>query len=400
MNNKVDRRTFAWRAGLGMAAAFCAPRLAQAESGAAVKPQGLKLRPLSKSFLARLPKIMEIANVPGVAVAYIENGKLAYTGDFGLRNAESKVAVTSDTVWQVGSLSKPVFALAVMKLAQSGKIDLDRPLASYVPGELIKDEPRAKLITARHALSHSTGLQNWRFRAGENLQMSFAPGERWSYSGEGIYYLQRAVEEIIGQGFAQFMKETVLDPLQMSSSTYFWLANYGERLATAHNTDGRVAIDYVAMNATRMQKVADEWNKPVETWRASDFEKAQAQVENRFPPFPTFFSVNAAGTLNATTADYAKFIAAMFDPKLDEMFRPQQRINNSIAWGLGWGLQTDGPSPQFWHWGEGINYRTFVMGDRASRSAIIVFTNARNGRKVWERIVTEAAGDQSVLVWV
>ena len=288
-----------------------------------------------------------------------------------------------------------------MKLVEARQLDLDRPLVNYVAGELIKDEPRAKLITARHALSHSTGLQNWRFQVAQNLQMSFAPGERWSYSGEGIFYLQRAVEAITGEGFEQFMQQAVLKPIGMTSSSYFWLPDYDKRLATAHNSNGAVAVDYLVTNASRIQKVADELKKPVSTWTSQDFERTQAQVETRFPPFPTFFSVNAAGSLNATTADYAKFVMAMFDGRLDEMFKPQARINDSVSWGLGWGLQIDAGSTQFWHWGEGINYRTFVIGDRATRSAVLVFTNARNGRKIWERIVTEATGkDQALFLWV
>ena len=396
MNKKIDRRTFA-RQSIGMAgiAGFFG-----ATSFAMPATPTLKLKPLPDKFLKGLPKMMELAATPGVTVAYIENGRMTWHGEFGVMNADTKEKVTPETVWQVGSLSKPVFGYAVMKLVHAGKLDLDKPLVNYIPGDLIKDEPRAKLITARHALSHSTGLQNWRFQAGQNLQLAFAPGERWSYSGEGIYYLQRAVEQITGAGFGQFMRDTVIVPLGMTSSSFYWLPEYDKRLATAHNANGAVAVDYLVTNAPRLQKIADEMKKPMETWNSADFERAQSQVETRFPPFPTFYSVNAAGSLIATTADYAKFVTAMFDKQLDEMFRPQVRINDAVSWGLGWGLQTGLGSNQFWHWGEGINYRTFIIADRASRSGIIVFTNARNGRKIWERIVTEAISDQPLLLWL
>lgn len=400
MNNKIDRRTFVMSTGLGIAALQGSTQGAAGAQNATRRLTTMKVRALSKSFLARLPEMMKIAGVPGVAVAYVEDGRLAYTGEFGIKNAETKEPVVRDTVWQVGSLSKPVFALGVMKLVADGRLDLNKPLADYVPGELIKDEPRAKLITARHALGHSTGLQNWRFQAGQNLQMSFAPGERWFYSGEGVYYLQRAVEQITGLGFEEFMQTRVLGPLGMASSSYYWLPGYDKRVVTAHNGDGVVAADYIVTNAPRMQKLADEWKKPVATWRSADLEKAQAEVEKRFPPFPAFYSVNAAGTLFSSTSDYARFVAAMFDRNLDEMFRVQTRINDAVSWGLGWGLQTRTGATQFWHWGEGINYRTFVIGDRASRSGLIVFTNGRNGRKIWERIVTEAVGDQPLMLWL
>ena len=77
------------------------------------------------------------------------------------------------------------------------------------------------------------------------------------------------------------------------------------------------------------------------------------------------------------------------------MMKPQVRINDAVSWALGWGLQINEGQTSFWHWGEGINYRTFVIADRSTRSGLIVFTNARNGRKIWERIVVEATGSRS-----
>ena len=405
MSNKIDRRAFTRQsiglvgiAGIAGASSFASPKT------------GSKLRPLSDKFLKRLPTMMALANVPGVAVAYVEKGRVTWSGDFGVKNADTREKAGPDTVWPVGSLSKPVFAFAVMNLVDSGRLDLDRPLVNYVPGDLIKDEPRAKLITARHALSHSTGLQNWRFQTGQTLQMAFSPGERFSYSGEGIYYLQRAVEQITGQGLEQFMRERVLTPLGMTSSSYFWMPDYEKRIVTTHNAVGMVTPDYVVQNAPRVSKVAADWKKPVAEWRNDEQERAQAIVETRFPPFPTFFPVNAAGTLLSTTADYARFVIALLvrsnasiltERSVAEMLRMQVRINDTVSWGLGWGLQTADGRSSFWHWGEGINYRTFIIADRTEGSAVLVFTNARNGRKIWERIVTEATGiDQPLFLWL
>ena len=102
----------------------------------------LKVKRLSDDFLKRLPQMMELAAVPGVAVAYIENGRLSWSGEFGVRNADTRDKVTPETVWQVGSLSKPVFAFGVMKLVEAGKIKefaaaIKADMA--VNGKLIKD---------------------------------------------------------------------------------------------------------------------------------------------------------------------------------------------------------------------------------------------------------------------
>lgn len=303
------------------------------------------------------------------------------------------------------SLSKPVLAYGVMKLVEAGKFDVDKPLTDYVPGEMIKDEPRVAQVTARRALSHSTRLQNWRFQAGDTLRLAFNPGERWQYSGEGIYYVQRAVEEVTEKGLEEFMQETVLKPLGMTSSSYYLRSDYDKGLVTMLDAQGNVAPDFISQNAP---KVAVGAKKPVETWRHDDQESYQAANEKRFPPFPTFFVINAAGTLMATVEDYARFVAGVLNPPpktglseklVTEMLKPQVRVNDVVSWGLGWGLQTTDAGNYFWHWGEGVNYRTFAIGDRASGSGVVVFTNARNGRRAWEGIILEATGEDQPLTW-
>ena len=82
------------------------------------------------------------------------------------------------------SMSKPVFAYVVMKLSEDGALDLDTPLTTYSRERLLVNDSRLDRITARHVLSHTSGLQNWR-SASEPLSIHFTPGERWLYSGEG-----------------------------------------------------------------------------------------------------------------------------------------------------------------------------------------------------------------------
>lgn len=89
----------------------------------------------------------------------------------------SKTPVDRDTIFEAGSVSKTVFAYRVIKLCERGVLDLDRPLTKYTPDRILKEDPRLDLITTRHVLSHTTGLQNW--RSTKELRRSIStPGER------------------------------------------------------------------------------------------------------------------------------------------------------------------------------------------------------------------------------
>jgi CubicO group peptidase (beta-lactamase class C family) len=123
----------------------------------------------------RIPALMKDGDVPGLSVALIRHGEVVWHRGFGVTNVQTGASVTDDTVFEAASLSKPVFAYAVLKLVDRGVIDLDRPLKQYLPGLYgSADDPRLGLITARDVLRHTTGLQNWPNGA---LKTFFTPGE-------------------------------------------------------------------------------------------------------------------------------------------------------------------------------------------------------------------------------
>src|SRR5215210_5440517 len=111
-------------------------------------------------LLRSLPRLLELASVPGLALGIIE-GKRVYRRGFGDAIEESAQPVSDETVFEAASLGKPVFAYAVLRLVDAGVIDLDRPLYDYLPLP-DADNSRMKRVTARHVLSHTTGLPNWR----------------------------------------------------------------------------------------------------------------------------------------------------------------------------------------------------------------------------------------------
>src|SRR5580704_8371655 len=161
-----------------------------------------------------IPQLMEKADIPGMSVALVRDGELVWTGAFGVMNADTKKKVTSETVFEAASLSKPVFAYGVLKLVDEGKLDLDTPLNKYLGNNYdVVNDDRINLITARRVLSHTSGFPNWRPDGSKSLPINFKPGEKFSYSGEGMVYLSRIVEKITGMRLENFMQLYVLQPL-------------------------------------------------------------------------------------------------------------------------------------------------------------------------------------------
>jgi CubicO group peptidase (beta-lactamase class C family) len=313
---------------------------------------------------------MEEGDVPGLSIALIRNGRVFWRQSFGVKNADTKTPVNGATIFETASLTKPVLAYAILKLVDGGKLELDTPLAKYLPGSYVAGDARSNLLTARMALSHTTGLQN-ELHPGERLQINFTPGERFSYSGEGFIYLQKVVEHVSGERLDVFMKKTVFDPLGMSSASYVWRDEYENVMANGHNAAGVVA----------------ERIKPAEV---------------------------KLSWLHMTASDYAKFVAAVMNgvglkkATVRLMMSPQVRVNEgcifclspgagqvsaSLSWGLGWGLERTGSGEAFWHWGENRGeFQTFAMAYPKGRVGVVVFTNSGNGFSIMPEIVSEAIG--------
>ncbi len=156
---------------------------------------------------AALGAIFEDAGVNTAAIGVMKSGELAWSRVYG--EVRPGVEATAATRLNVASITKTVVPETVMRLA-AYSVDPD-----------VADDPRALQMTARHVLSHGTGLPNWRFfTPGGRLSFEAVPGERYGYSGEGFEWLARAIEAKTGRGFLQVVQETVLDPASPFLSRY------------------------------------------------------------------------------------------------------------------------------------------------------------------------------------
>jgi CubicO group peptidase (beta-lactamase class C family) len=320
---------------------------------------------------ALIPRLLSDGDVPGLSIALLRDGKVAWHQGFGLANAATKDPVTDDSVFEAASLSKPVFAYAVLKLVDAGTLTLDTPLVKYMPSPYdVGEDPRVQQITARHVLSHTTGFPNWRPQ-GQALKIHFTPGERFSYSGEGYGYLAKVIEHLTGEALEPLMRRLVFDPLGMTSSSYAWQDRYAMVKVFNHN---RIGVTTVQRRPTT--------------------------------PHP-------AASLHTTAEDYCKFVAAILNgtglkkETLRAMLSPQSRPNEvgpntidrplkspsrNLSWGLGWGLQRNADGTAFWHWGDNGDNRAFIVAYPKFKTGAVVFTDGANGLSIMPPILAEAVG--------
>jgi CubicO group peptidase (beta-lactamase class C family) len=139
---------------------------------------------------------------------------MVYHKTYGVRNTMTGEKVDDNTLFEAASITKPVFAFAVQRLAERGILDLDKSLWLYLPYPDIELDERYKLITARHVLTHRTGFPNWRWMNEDGkLNIKFTPGTAYNYSGEGFEYLKMVVEKITGKKVEQILQEEVIEPI-------------------------------------------------------------------------------------------------------------------------------------------------------------------------------------------
>ncbi len=193
--------------------------------------------PELKTLAARMDEF----NVPGMSVAVIENGEVAWAKGYGFANVEAGVPVTTSTLFQAASISKPVAALAALRLVEKDVLALDGNVNETLESWSVPEHAFAaeEHISLRRLLNHTAGTTVWGFPGyaeGEDMpstvgvltgdgntdpiELFKTPGESWRYSGGGYTVAQLMMEEATGESFPALMQSSVLEPLGMSQSTY------------------------------------------------------------------------------------------------------------------------------------------------------------------------------------
>lgn len=332
--------------------------------------------------------LMREARVTGLALAVIHDGRVTELRAYGLRDVEQDLPLTPDTTMYAASLTKGAFAYAVMGLVQDGKLDLDRPIADYLPRPLPEYEKYADLagderwrkLTARMLLAHTPGFPNFRFFTPQGydehakLAFEFEPGSRFAYSGEGINLMQFVIEHGLGLDADALMRERVFDRFGMHGSGMTWRDAFAANLAQGY----------------------DEAGKPLGHKRRG--------------------AMRAAGSMDTTPRDFAAFLAGLSRGEgldaaaRDQLFGEQVRIDSvqqfptlstettpdnraiELAYGLGWAVYRTPEGRAFFKGGHDDGTRNIAVCVRDGRDCLLLMSNSSNADGIFPYLIEYKLG--------
>ncbi len=332
-----------------------------------------------------ISKIISEAKIPLIQLEYVSpDRKFAAQVENpafydSLKIASGEPATPQPAIFQAASLSKVVFSYIVMKMVERGEIDLDTPLYKYTNIDRFEDKEQAQKITARIVLNHRTGLPNWAASPSSDawptstITFKFATDSCFGYSGEGMAFLQRAVETIKGKDIDAIAKEEVFEPLGMKYTSYSWLPIY----------------DSLAV---------DGYNKSCEN-----------RGKGRHP------RANVGYTLRTCAADYSAFIQAllnntglkpetaqlMFEANSGPALRysdNNRECDKQIAWAMGIGTENNAKHGKIlWHWGDNGSFKALFLIIPSEQKTLVYFTNSAYGHDIIDSITALFLEDETTL---
>lgn len=326
---------------------------------------------------------MEHLNIPGISLAIIKDGEIILAEGFGKAHSTGNQPVTSATLFQAASLSKPVTASAVLSLVVDGNADLDEDINRYLESWNLPDNgfTNHEPVTIRRLLNHTAGVNVHGFNGypagqddypvlrdilegsgstnSESIKVIHTPGSQWQYSGGGYTVIQQILEDISGHSFTEIMKQTVFESLDMTGSTF-------------------------------------EQNLPDSLREIA----ANAHVRGNFP-LPTGWHIypeKAAAGLWTTPSDLALWISEIQNAVINNESKiftvaaaREMLIPDHGGWGLGVQINSKGDSLHFSHSGANEGFRSYLIGFVNQRHGIVIMTNSDNGSMIVPEITRTVA---------
>jgi CubicO group peptidase (beta-lactamase class C family) len=314
---------------------------------------------------------MEADGVPGVVIALIADGKPVWTGAFGMADPPAGLAMNTDALFRVESISKPVTAWGVMRLAEAGQLDLDAPIGACLTRWHLPEA--AARITPRMLLSHSAGIDLGDYAArlppeaprpdlpdhiAQEFAMIATPGSGFAYSDTGYNLSELIIEDCTGEDFGAFMARETLGPLGMATASFDWT---GAPMPLGHDLRGRPVAPYV-------------------------------------------YPGRASGGLHATAADIARFAAAgmagadqdlLSAQGVATLHRAQVTVGGLFGFAAeGYGLGhftetlTDGREA-VWHGGQGYGWMSHMHLVPETGDGIVILSNSQRAWPLFAAILRD-----------
>jgi serine beta-lactamase-like protein LACTB len=319
-----------------------------------------------KQLETTIARFMAAHSIPGLSVAVVENGQHEWSAGFGMADLENFVPATSQTLYRLASISKPLTATAAMLLWQKGKLDLDAPVQKYCPRFPQKDVP----ITTRELLGHLSGIRFYRsfseddpeygntrhfdetiqsgFNFFENDPLLAKPGSEFHYSTQGFTVVGCAIEGASGEEYVDYVRENVLLPAGMTHTV----------------ADNRIAII---------------------PFRSRFYSKDKSGFVRNADLLDSSYKIPGGGWLSSVE-DMANFEVAMLNDRLverstrDLMWTPLKPTDEKPdTYGLGWDTGKDLGVPDVHHEGRQQGTNTFLMMVPDRHAGIVVLMNLEAG---------------------
>ncbi len=313
------------------------------------------------------------SNEPGASVVVVKDGKVIFRKGYGMANLELGVPVEPDMIFRLGSVTKQFTAVAILMLAEQGKLSLDEDITKFLP-----DYPaKTQRVTVEQLLNHTSGIKSytslpeWLLMWRKDTELNeliglfkdkptdFAPGERWSYNNSGYVLLGAIIEKASGQSYQDFIEKNIFQRLGMAHSFYDNTARVIPRRVTGYSKgkDGYINAPYLSMTQP-----------------------------------------HAAGALAPSVDDLALWDAALYTDKLVKQetlkraWTPAKLTNGKLThYGFGWAMNSYEGHTVIEH-GGGINgFSTYALRMPDDRVFVAALTNKDSGGPGPARVVLKIA---------
>ena len=290
-------------------------------------------------------------HIPEVALAVIKDRKVIKLKGYGFANVETGLPVTSDTVFKVGSISKPIIAMGIMLLVENGELSLDDKVSKF----LHHTPDSWSEITVRHLLSHTSGIVREApgydpakiqpdadvIKTAYALPVNSSPGEKYAYSNVGYFALAEIIQKVSGKPWSEFLTERIFKPLEMTST-----------------------------RTTTLEEIIPH--------RADAYSFGTSKLTNA----ETYLAVRPSGAFLSTISDLIKLEAALggtsfLKPESRTAMWTQFKLNDGTnsVYGLGWRVEEISGRKRIGHGGSLNGFKSFYARFVDDGLTIIVLTN-------------------------